>query len=245
MTMPRFTYPPLRLLLVAAVLAPAACTFPKSLGDDPNIHDTSGSGDTASTGTPTTGGEPLADECSQIVDKAECDAAGCSEFYADLTFWRLDENDHCVQDDSAPRCLWFPGDTWGGNASPGPFYEKATGLAVMFEIDWTDPPHGFGKCGDPDAPPACKCVTQCVDLQSQAAQFLEDDLPCNDVSDCVMADAICFNADTCGAVGVHKDSLEAWSALDDELDSLGCCDGANACGPSLACENNRCKAVFP
>jgi len=338
--MPRFTYSTLRVLLVSAALAPAACTFPKGLGDAPNIDgDTDSSGGTASTTMPTTGDEPpqLCDnpayacagppdceqwncgaldspfdaagclrqtcfdspcaadeicygveqagecdvhvigcaddpeqgvcscehtddcwtrhcipadegppaECPQIDDEAECDAAGCSEWDSSLDFWRVDENDQCVLDETAPRCLWFPGDAWGGAASPGPFYEKATGRAVMFGTAWIDPPHGWGKCGDPDAPPACKCVGLCVDLQSQAAQFLHDDLPCDDVSDCAFAEGICFDADTCGNVGVHKDSLAEWNSLHGELEASGCCDGANACGASLACENNRCVAVFP
>lgn len=184
-------------------------------------------------------------ECPLITDEAECDKAGCSEWDSGLGFWRVDENDECVLDEVAPRCLWFPGDAWGGTATPGSFYEKATGRAVSFGTDWAEPPHGWGDCGDPDAPPACKCVGFCADTQAEAAEFLENDKPCTDVSDCVLADAVCFSDNTCSSVGVHKDSLAGWNEIHTTLDSFGCCEGGNPCGPSLACENQRCVAVFP
>ncbi|WAS99214.1 hypothetical protein [Nannocystis punicea] len=182
-------------------------------------------------------------ECPQITDETACLAAGCSEFHT-LTYWRLDENNQCVIDDEAPTCLWFPGDAWGGAESPAPFYEKATGRVVYFGTDWLVPPHGWGDCDDPDAPPACECVGMCSDLQAQADLFREQDKPCNDDSDCANAEAICYYRDTCGSLGVHKDNLDAWNALHAQLDASNCCDGAALCAAGVICENNRCVAKF-
>ncbi|MBZ5709113.1 hypothetical protein [Nannocystis pusilla] len=183
-------------------------------------------------------------ECPLITDEAECKAE-CSEWYPGIGFWRVDENDECVQDEAAPRCLWFPGDAWGGTATPGSFYEKATGLATMFGTDWFVPPHGWGDCGDADAPPACKCVGFCSQQQGFVAEVLENDLPCDDVSDCVLADAVCFSENTCGSVGVHKDNVDTWNGAHSDLQALGCCEGADPCGATLACEDQRCVALFP
>src|SRR5262249_37294303 len=146
--------------------------------------------------------------------------------------------------DTAPTCLWFPGDAWGGADSPAPFYEKATGLVVYFGTDWLVPPHGWGDCDDPDAPPPCDCVGMCSDLPAQADLFREQDKPCNDVSDCANAEAICYYRDTCGNVGVHKDNLDAWNALHAQLDASDCCDGAALCAAGVTCENNRCVTKF-
>lgn len=184
-------------------------------------------------------------ECAKITDKEACLAAGCSEFVDSLTRYATNENGECVVDSVGPACLWFPGDAWGGNATPGSFYEEATGLAVQFATDWIVPPHGWGDCGDADAPAACACFGMCASAQSAAAAFLEMDLPCADVSDCVLAEAICFEGNVCGTVGVHKDSVDQWTSLHSELSGETCCSGGNACGSSLACENQRCVAVFP
>ncbi|WP_434427823.1 hypothetical protein [Nannocystis pusilla] len=183
-------------------------------------------------------------ECPPLTDKDACLAAGCSEFYT-LTYWRIDAGECVIDQQAGPACVWFPTDTWGGSASPGPFYEKATGRAVEFQTIWDVPPHGWGDCTDPDAPPACACIGQCESLQQQAAAFLDADKPCVDASDCAFADAICFQGNTCGNVGVHKDNLDAWNTLHGQLGTDSCCSGANACGADLACENNRCVAVFP
>lgn len=74
--------------------------------------------------------------------------------------------------------------------------------------------------------------------------MLAEDKPCEDDSDCALAEAICFNADTCGNVGVHKDNLAAWDTLHAELESLGCCDGAAACAAGVACVDNRWVAAL-
>ncbi|PCC75360.1 hypothetical protein SAMN02745121_03914 [Nannocystis exedens] len=184
-------------------------------------------------------------ECPAITDEAACLAAGCSEFAAGVPLYRLDEGQQCILDEIVPACLWFPGDSWGGPDAPGTFYDKATGRATQFGTDWVVPPHGWGDCDDPDAPPVCACVGQCIDLQAEGDHLLAIDKPCNDVSDCVLADAICYAGDTCGSVGVHKDNIDAWNALHAQLETSSCCDGAAACGSDLACENNRCVAVFP
>lgn len=93
-------------------------------------------------------------ECAKITDKDACLAAGCSEFttvvYASV------ESDMCVFGEVTPLCMWFPGDAWGGPATPGSFYEIATGRATSFGTDWLEPPHGFAHC-TADVP-ACGCV---------------------------------------------------------------------------------------
>lgn len=183
-------------------------------------------------------------ECPLIKEEAACLAADCNQF-AMIQLHRLDENQQCVLDEVFPACLWFPANYVGGADAPGYYYEKATGRAGEHPAQWIDVPAGWGSCSDPDAPPACACVDQCIDFQAQADSMLEQDKPCNDVSDCVLAEAMCYQSDTCGNVGVHKDTLADWDALHTHIQSTGCCDGAAPCGATLACENNRCVAVFP
>lgn len=178
-------------------------------------------------------------ECAKITDKDACLAAGCSEFttvvYASV------ENDVCVASEVTPLCMWFPGDAWGGNATPGYFYEIATGRAAGFGTDWFTPPYGWAHC-TPDVP-ACGCVGMCVDLNQEADDLLAADKPCVDVSDCALAAAECYDADVCGSVAVHKDTLPAWEQLHSDLMFYECCDGADACVGTLACENQRCVVV--
>ncbi len=182
-------------------------------------------------------------ECAGITDEAACLAAGCSEFTTVSLATIVD--DACVFAEPTPLCMWFPGDAWGGNATPGAFYKQDTGEAASFPTDWIDPPHGWGDCGDADAPPACGCFSVCTQVQDQAADFLESDQPCADVSDCVLADAVCFAGSVCGTVGVHKDSQAEWDGLEADIDAQGCCSGADPCGSTLACQDSRCVAVFP
>ncbi len=182
-------------------------------------------------------------ECAKITDEAACAAAGCSEFTTIVGTTIVDGQ--CVPGEVTPLCMWFPGDAWGGTATPGAFYELATGAATQFPTDWFEPPHGWGDCGDPGAPPACGCFSVCALAQDQAADFLDADKPCADVSDCVQADAVCYDGNTCGSVGVHKDSQSAWQDLHDGLGAFECCAGADPCGATLACENQRCVVAFP
>lgn len=181
--------------------------------------------------------------CPTLTDKDACLAAGCSEFTTVTPATIVDGA--CVYGEAIPACLWFPGDVWGGNATPGSFYKQDTGEAVQFATDWLVPPHGWGDCGAPGAPPSCACFGLCAGLQQQAAELLEADKPCADVSDCVLASAECYDHNVCGSVGVHKDSASAWSDLHGDLQSFECCAGADPCGGSLACEDQRCVVVFP
>lgn len=187
-------------------------------------------------------------ECSQHDnDLAGCEAAGCHLYIGGIARYAF-ENGACVPEIISDACLWFPnnlGDGGPGSGTAYAYYEIATGLAANFGNAWTDPPWGWADCQALDAPPSCQCVSPCADLQHQAELFLDADKPCNDVSDCAFADGICYDQDTCGNVGVHKDNLDAWNALHAELGASGCCDGANACGANLACENQRCVATFP
>lgn len=200
-----------------------------------------GDGCTARFCIPADEGPPV--ECAQITDEAACLAAGCSEFTTIVRTTLVDGE--CVSGEVTPLCMWFPGDAWGGTATPGAFYEIASGAATQFATDWIDPPHGWAHCGAPGSPPACSCFSMCNQLQGQAADFLAEDKPCADVSDCVLADAICFEGNTCGSVGVHKDNQADWAGVNANLESFGCCAGADPCGGTLACENQRCVVTFP
>ena len=182
-------------------------------------------------------------ECPGITDEAACLAAGCSEFTT-VAPWTIVDG-ACVQGPSEPLCMWFPGDAWGGTATPGSFYEKATGEAVRFGTDWIDPPNGWGDCGDPEAPPACECVGTCALAQKEGDGFLANDLPCESASDCVLADAVCYAGNTCGSVAVNQASAEDWGNIEANLAELGCCAGADPCGASVACEDQRCVVQFP
>ena len=180
--------------------------------------------------------------CAEIKEKAACEAE-CSEFTT-IAPWSIVDGE-CVQGPSEPLCMWFPGDAWGGPAAPGAFYEKATGRAEFFSTDWVDPPHGWGDCGDPEAPPACTCIGQCAQAQMEGHGFLESDLPCEDASDCVLVDAVCFEGNKCGSVAVNVASAESWGNIEGNLEGLGCCAGADPCGATAACEGQRCVAQFP
>jgi len=182
-------------------------------------------------------------ECPGITDEAACLAADCSEFTTIVTATIVEGA--CVFGEPQPLCMWFPGQAWGGTATPGSFYNKATGEATSFPTDWFEPPYGWGDCGDADAPPACACFNVCTNLQGDAADFLDADKPCADVSDCVLADALCFEGNVCGSVGVHKDSQSDWQGMQADLEAQGCCSGADPCGASVACQEQRCVAVFP
>lgn len=185
-------------------------------------------------------------ECPKITEKEACLAAGCSEFDAQHSMVGKDENGDCVVKEVVPTCLWFSGDAWGGTATPGSFYNKATGLATSFATDWAEPPHGWGDCGDADAPPSCECFSLCAQAQATAEQFFEQVQPCETIADCALLDGICFEGNKCGTVGVHKDQVDDWAAIHANLMELQCCEGgADPCGSTLKCEDNRCVAVFP
>lgn len=186
-------------------------------------------------------------ECPALTDEGACLAAGC-DWHEQEAFWSktgVGGTAECLVEEVKPFCTFLPGHNIAPILQEAPLYEKATGRAVLFPLDRELVPHGWGRCGDPDAPSSCDCITVCADKQEAAAAFLDQDKPCDDVSDCALAEAICFNADTCGNVGVHKDNLAAWDALHAELGELGCCDGAAACGAGVACVDNRCVAAFP
>lgn len=204
-----------------------ACEFDPACGDNHCI--------------PADEGPPI--ECPGITEEAACLAAGCSEFTT-VGPWTVVDGE-CVQGPSEPLCMWFPGDAWGGTATPGSFYEEATGKAVRFGTDWIDPPHGWGDCGDPGAPPACACINTCALAQQEGDSFLADDLPCESVSDCVLVDAVCYAGNTCGSVAVNKANAEGWGDIEGNLGELGCCAGADPCGASVACEDQRCVVQFP
>ena len=228
------------LLMFSAALALSACAFPKVLGDNPQDSSTGTTGGTTSE-PGVTDGPPV--ECDQITDEAACLAAGCSEFTTIVRTTVVDGE--CVAGEVAPLCMWFAGDAWGGTATPGAFYEIASGAATLFSTDWIEPPHGWADCGDPGAPPACACFSVCNQMQNQAAEFLDEDKPCADVSDCVIADAVCYEGNTCASVGVHKDSQAEWEGLHSGLEAPECCAGADPCGGNLACEDQRCVVTFP
>lgn len=181
--------------------------------------------------------------CPEITEEAACEAAGCSEFTT-IAPWSMVDG-ACVQGPVEPLCMWFPGDAWGGTASPAPFYEIATGRAELFSTGWVDPPIGWAPCGGPDSPPACACVGQCALAQMDGDGFLAGDQACADASDCVLADAVCYEGNVCGSVAVHKDSAALWSEVEANLEGLGCCAGADPCGASVACEDQRCVVKFP
>lgn len=182
-------------------------------------------------------------ECAGIQEKAACEAADCSEFTS-VAPWSVVEGE-CVQGPSEPLCMWFPGDAWGGTATPGAFYERATGRANYFSIDWIVPPHGWGSCGDADAPPACACIGSCALAQKEGDDLLKNDPPCEDASDCVLVDALCYEGNKCGSVAVNVVNEENWSIVEENLQFLGCCAGADPCGATAACEDQRCVAKFP
>lgn len=56
----------------------------------------------------------------------------------------------------------------------------------------------------------------------------------------MLADAECYDADVCGSVAVHKDSLVEGQSVPADRVSLGCCDGADPCVGTPACVNQRC-----
>lgn len=182
-------------------------------------------------------------ECPTITEQEACLAAGCSEFDAQHSMVGVNANGECVVKEVVPLCLWFPSDQWGGTATPGAFYDKATGLATQFGTDWFEPPHGWGDCGDADAPESCGCFSVCAQAQGQAAKFLAEGQPCQDVSDCELVNGSCFDGSACGTVGVHKDQVDEWEGLHADLMALQCCeDGDNPCVASLKCVDDRCVA---
>lgn len=190
---------------------------------------------------PTDEGPPI--ECAKITDEAACLAAGCSEFTTIVTATIV--ADACVFGEPTPLCMWFPADAWGGTATPGAFFKLGTDEATSFSMDWIDPPWGWAKCGAPGSPASCSCFGICPDLQSQAEQFLANDKPCADLSDCVSAEALCFDGNVCGTVGLHKDSQTDWTQMEADMASFGCCEGADPCGGTLACQDQRCVVTFP
>ena len=99
-------------------------------------------------------------DCFAITDADACLAAGCSE--ASTVIPVFDTGDTC--DCGAPEiaCLWFTQAEWSSQASPGWFYEIASGRVVVFPGNWIDVPQGWSSCDKGEAPAACQCGEICA-----------------------------------------------------------------------------------
>lgn len=98
-------------------------------------------------------------DCFAITDADECLAAGCSE--ASTVIPMTLDGDTCVCGEPEVACLWFTQEEWGSQASPGAFYEIASGKVVAFPGDWIEVPKGWASCDDADDPAACACLETC------------------------------------------------------------------------------------
>lgn len=98
-------------------------------------------------------------DCFAITDAAACLAAGCSE--APTVIPVALDGDTCVCGEPETACLWFTQDEWGSQASPGTFYELASGRVVVFPGTWIELPLGWMNCEDGGGPPACACAETC------------------------------------------------------------------------------------
>jgi hypothetical protein len=99
-------------------------------------------------------------DCFAITDAKQCLAAGCSE--ASTVIPVALEGDACVCGEPEVACLWFTQEEWGSQASPGSFYEIASGKVVVFPGTWIDVPQGWASCDGPEAPAACACAETCA-----------------------------------------------------------------------------------
>lgn len=101
-------------------------------------------------------------DCFAISDAAACLAAGCSEASTVTPVTVVGDTCECGEPEVA--CLWFTQEEWGSQASPGSFYEIASGRVVVFPGSWIEVPQGWSSCDKGEAPAACACAETCAGL---------------------------------------------------------------------------------
>lgn len=86
---------------------------------------------------------------------------------------------------------------------------------------------------------ACEAANVAADV------FIEDNSACEDAGDCVALDGLCVDGATCGSIAVNANhDADAWMEIQAALE--GACEcGADPCGASIECVDNRCEMVFP
>ncbi len=85
----------------------------------------------------------------------------------------------------------------------------------------------------------------CEAATEAATAFIDANSACEDASDCVPLDGVCYGGNTCGSIAVSADhDADAWMEIQAALE--GACEcGADPCGASIACVDNRCEMQFP
>ncbi len=89
---------------------------------------------------------------------------------------------------------------------------------------------------------------QCDEHAANVSQFVEENGDCETVLDCVEVEAICYSGveSPCGLVGLSASAdLDAWESVYGELTSNCECEGANACGSVVMCnDEQQCESSF-
>jgi hypothetical protein len=102
--------------------------------------------------------------CNTITSADACIAAGCSAATTIIPVTLGGHTDTCACGEPQVACLWFQ-DKFASTAKPTPYYHlDAMGEleVALFPDEWVDPPHGWGRCSNASAPPACACADTCA-----------------------------------------------------------------------------------
>jgi hypothetical protein len=107
----------------------------------------------------------------------------------------------------------------------------------------------FGYCGPESVciqpPRVCNPVVfaeedACESATAAADDFIDANSACEVADDCIAIDGFCYGASTCGSIAVSAEhDADTWMEIETALE--GACEcGADPCGATPACVDNRC-----